>query len=155
MFRKLANITAFVEGWALYSEQLGYQLGLYKDPYSQYGQLTYDMWRAVRLVVDTGMHYFGWTRQRAINYFMANAGKTETDIVNEIDRYIGWPGQALAYKVGQMKILALRDRSEKMLGEVFDIRDFHDELLAAGAIPLDSLEWRMDRWISSELAAGD
>jgi len=148
MFRKMGNITAFVEGWALYSEQLGYQLGLYKDPYSRYGQLTYDMWRAVRLVVDTGIHYFGWSRQEAIDYFMANAGKTETDIINEIDRYIGWPGQALAYKVGQMKILELRDRARKVQGGDFDIRAFHDELLGVGAIPLDALERRMDAWIT-------
>ena len=151
MFRKMGNITAFVEGWALYSEQLGYQLGLYKDPYSRYGQLTYDMWRAVRLVVDTGIHYFGWSRQEAIDYFMANAGKTETDIINEIDRYIGWPGQALAYKVGQMKILELRDRARKAQGENFEIRAFHDELLGAGAIPLDALEKRMDAWIARSI----
>jgi len=148
MFRKMGSITAFVEGWALYSEQLGYQMGLYKDPYSRYGQLTYDMWRAVRLVVDTGIHYFGWSRQEAIDYFMANAGKTETDIINEIDRYIGWPGQALAYKVGQMKILELRDRARKAQGDKFDIRAFHDELLGAGAIPLDALEQRMDAWMA-------
>ena len=148
MFRKMGSVTAFVEGWALYSERLGYQLGLYKDPYSRYGQLTYDMWRAVRLVVDTGIHYFGWSRREAIDYFLANAGKTETDIVNEIDRYIGWPGQALAYKVGQMKILELRERAMKAQGESFDIRAFHDELLGAGAIPLDALEMRMDAWMA-------
>jgi prolyl oligopeptidase len=152
MFRKMGNITAFVEGWALYSEQLGYQLGLYKDPYSRYGQLTYDMWRAVRLVVDTGIHYFGWSRAQAIDYFMANAGKTQADIINEIDRYIGWPGQALAYKVGQMKILELRNRAMKAQGEAFDIRAFHDELLSVGAIPLDALERRMDAWITASLS---
>ncbi len=148
MFRKMGSVTAFVEGWALYSEQLGYQMGLYTDPYSRYGQLTYDMWRAVRLVVDTGIHYFGWSRQEAIDYFMANAGKTEADIINEIDRYIGWPGQALAYKVGQMKILALRERARKAQGDKFDIRAFHDELLGAGAIPLDALEQRMEAWMA-------
>ncbi len=125
-------------------------MGLYTDPYSRYGQLTYDMWRAVRLVVDTGIHYFGWSRQQAIDYFMANAGKTETDIVNEIDRYIGWPGQALAYKVGQLKMLELRARAEQALGERFDVRAFHDTLLGAGAIPLDALEQRMDAWISAQ-----
>ena len=151
MFRKIGIVTAYVEGWALYSEGLGYQLGLYRDPYSRYGQLTYDMWRAVRLVVDTGIHYFGWSRQEAIDYFMANAGKTETDIVNEIDRYIGWPGQALAYKVGQMKILELRERARQSLGNRFDIRAFHDELLGAGAIPLDALENRMDAWIGRQI----
>ena len=146
-FRRMSQVTAFVEGWGLYSEALGYQLGLYRDPYSRYGQLTYDMWRAVRLVVDTGMHYFGWSRQEAIDYFSAHAGKTETDIVNEIDRYIGWPGQALAYKIGQLKILELRALAEQKLGESFDIRSFHDHLLGAGAIPLDALESRMRRWL--------
>jgi len=112
-FRKYIDFTAFIEGWGLYSESLGYELGLYKDPYSQFGALTYDMWRAVRLVVDTGMHYKGWTRQQAIDFFMDNAAKTETDIVNEIDRYISWPGQALAYKIGQLKMLELRQKSAK------------------------------------------
>lgn len=149
-FRKDSSVTAFVEGWALYSEQLGYQMGLYEDPYSRYGQLTYDMWRAVRLVVDTGIHYFGWSRQRAIDYFKANAGKTEADIINEIDRYIGWPGQALAYKIGQLKIMALRADAEQALGANFDIRSFHDELLGAGAIPLDALEIRMDSWLAAQ-----
>ena len=106
------------------------------------------MWRAVRLVVDTGIHYFGWSRREAIDYFMAHAGKTETDIVNEIDRYIGWPGQALAYKVGQMKILELRERAKVTLGDRFDIRKFHDQLLGAGSIPLDALENRMDVWLT-------
>jgi prolyl oligopeptidase len=107
------------------------------------------MWRAVRLVVDTGIHYFGWSREQAIDYFKANAAKTEADIVNEIDRYIGWPGQALAYKIGQLKILELRQRAEETLGERFDIRAFHDHLLSAGAIPLDALEQRMDAWIGA------
>ena len=150
MFRSLGGETAFVEGWGLYAERLGYDMGLYTDPYSRYGQLTYDMWRAVRLVVDTGLHYFGWTREQAIDYFKANAGKTEADIVNEIDRYIGWPGQALAYKIGQLKILELRGRAEQTLGERFDIRAFHDHLLSAGAIPLDALERRMDAWIGAQ-----
>ncbi len=148
--RRQSGVTAFIEGWGLYSERLGYQMGLYADPYSRYGQLTYDMWRAVRLVVDTGIHYFGWERQRAIDYFLAHAGKSEADIINEIDRYIGWPGQALAYKIGQMKMLELRARAEQALGDDFDIRDFHDELLGAGAIPLDALETRMDAWIARE-----
>lgn len=149
-FRRNSNVTAFIEGWGLYSERLGYDMGLYKDPYSRYGQLIYDMWRAVRLVVDTGIHYFGWSRQEAIDYFKDNAAKTEADIINEIDRYIGWPGQALAYKIGQLKMLELRALAEEELGTRFDIRAFHDELLGAGAIPLDALEVRMTRWIELE-----
>ena len=152
-FRRNGGFTAFIEGWGLYSERLGYDMGLYTDPYSRYGQLIYDMWRAVRLVVDTGIHYFGWDRQRAIDYFLANAAKSETDIINEIDRYIGWPGQALAYKIGQLKMLELRREAETTLGDAFDIRDFHDELLGAGALPLDVLENRMDTWLASKLAA--
>jgi prolyl oligopeptidase len=150
MFRRYMGFTAFVEGWGLYSERLGYDLGLYQDPYSRFGLLTYDMWRAVRLVVDTGMHYKGWTRQQAIDFFKDNAAKTEHDIVNEIDRYILWPGQALAYKIGQLKILQLRSRAEVELGDRFDIRAFHDELLGAGALPLDLLEQRMDQWMASQ-----
>ena len=150
-FRRFSGFTAFIEGWGLYSEELGYELGLYKDPYSRFGQLTYEMWRAVRLVVDTGMHYKGWSRQQAIDFFLDNAAKTEHDIVNEIDRYIGNPGQALAYKVGQLKMLSLRRDAENRLGEQFDIRAFHDEMLGAGALPLDILQQRMDRWIEAQL----
>ena len=154
-FRRFLGFTAFVEGWGLYSERLGYDLGLYTDPYSRFGQLTYDMWRAVRLVVDTGMHYKGWTRQQAIDFFKDNAAKAEHDIVNEIDRYIGNPGQALAYKIGQLKMLTLRKRAEVELGDRFDIRAFHDELLGAGALPLDLLELRMDAWITRQLAKAE
>jgi len=150
-FRRFMGFTAFVEGWGLYSESLGPDLGLYKDPYSQFGALTYEMWRAVRLVVDTGMHYKGWTRQQSIDFFKDNAAKTELDIVNEIDRYIGWPGQALAYKIGQLKIKQIRGRAETALGDDFDVRAFHDELLGAGALPLDLLEQRMDAWLESQL----
>ena len=149
-FRRYGGFTAFVEGWGLYSENLGYDLGLYKDPYSRFGQLTYEMWRAVRLVVDTGMHYKGWTRQQAIDFFKDNAAKTELDITNEIDRYIGNPGQALAYKIGQLKMLTIRQRAEIALGDEFDVRAFHDELLGAGALPLDLLEQRMDTWLSGQ-----
>jgi prolyl oligopeptidase len=150
-FRRYSGFTAFIEGWGLYSESLGYELGLYKDPYSKFGALTYEMWRAVRLVVDTGMHYKGWTRQQAIDFFKDNAAKTELDIINEIDRYIGWPGQALAYKIGQLKILGLRRQAEQALGDDFDIRAFHDELLGAGAIPLEVLETRMNRWLTQQM----
>jgi prolyl oligopeptidase len=150
-FRRFMGFTAFVEGWGLYSESLGPDLGLYKDPYSQFGALTYEMWRAVRLVVDTGMHYKGWTRQQSIDFFKDNAAKTELDIVNEIDRYIGWPGQALAYKIGQLKIKQIRGRAETALGDDFDVRAFHDELLGAGALPLDLLEQRMDAWLTSQM----
>jgi len=149
-FRRFAGVTAYVEGWALYSERLGYDLGLYKDPYSRFGQLTYDQWRAVRLVVDTGMHHMEWTRQQAIDYFMANAAKTEADIVNEIDRYIAWPGQALAYKIGQLKILELRERAEKTLGKDFDIRGFHDTIIATSAVPLEILERTVNDWIEAQ-----
>jgi prolyl oligopeptidase len=150
-FRKYSGFTAFTEGWGLYSESLGYEMGFYKDPYSHFGALTYDMWRAVRLVVDTGMHYKGWTRQQAIDFFKDNAAKTEADIVNEIDRYISWPGQALAYKIGQLKMLELRRKAEQALGEDFDVRAFHDEMLGGGALPLEILEIRMNRWLTKQL----
>ena len=154
-FRRNGGFTAFIEGWGLYSERLGYDMGLYTDPYSRYGQLVYDMWRAVRLVVDTGIHYFGWSRQKAIDYFLDNAAKSEADIINEIDRYIGWPGQALAYKIGQLKMLALRSKAEAALGDRFDIRSFHDHMLGAGALPLDILEARMDAWLAAQLSNQD
>jgi len=149
-FRRYSGFTAFVEGWGLYSESLGYDLGLYKDPYSEFGALTYEMWRAVRLVVDTGIHYKGWTRQQAIDFFKDNAAKTELDIVNEIDRYISMPGQALAYKIGQLKIKALRQNAEIALRDKFDVRAFHDELLGGGALPLDILQQRMDAWLEGQ-----
>jgi uncharacterized protein (DUF885 family) len=142
-FRKNTGYTAFVEGWALYSESLGGDMGFYKDPYSRFGQLTYEMWRAVRLVVDTGLHSMGWTRQQAIDFFVANAAKTAQDIAVEVDRYIVWPGQALGYKIGQLKIRELRAASEKELGAKFDLRAFHDVVLGQGAVPLDVLEGRI------------
>lgn len=150
-FRRSAGYTPFVEGWALYSERLGYEIGLYKDPYSRFGQLSYDMWRAVRLVVDTGIHVQRWSRQQAIDYFMAKAPKAEADIINEVDRYISWPGQALGYKIGQLKILELRAMAEQQLGARFDLRAFHDHLLGAGALPLDLLERRMKAWLASQM----
>ena len=150
MFRRVSPYTAFVEGWGLYSESLGYELGLYTDPYSKFGQLTYDMWRAVRLVVDTGMHYFEWERQQAIDYFLENAAKSELDIVNEIDRYIVMPGQALAYKIGQMKFAALKEKAKKDLGVKFDVRKFHDLVLSEGAIPLNELDTLVENYIRLE-----
>ena len=147
-FRKYLSFTAFVEGWGLYSEELGEYMNLYDDPYDKFGQLTYDMWRAIRLVVDTGMHYKDWTRDDAINLFIENTAKSQLDIENEVDRYIAWPGQALAYKIGQLKILELRTKAEKELGNEFDIKDFHHEVLKRGSLPLNILETYINEWIS-------
>ncbi|HJU67633.1 MAG TPA: DUF885 domain-containing protein [Gemmatimonadaceae bacterium] len=149
-FRKHLGFTAFVEGWGLYSESLGHDLGLYTDPYSRFGALTYDMWRAVRLVIDTGLHSMGWSRQQAIDYFAANSSKPLHDITVEVDRYISWPGQALAYKVGQLKIRELRDHASRELGNAFDIRAFHDEVLGAGAVPLGILDARIREWVARQ-----
>ncbi|WP_444918217.1 DUF885 domain-containing protein [Microbulbifer sp. JMSA003] len=148
--RRMTFYTAFVEGWGLYSESLGYDLGLYKNPYSEFGALSYDMWRAVRLVVDTGMHQLGWSREEAIEYFMENSAKPLHDVTVEIDRYLIWPGQALAYKLGQLKIKELRKEAEETLDSNFDIRSFHDALLGSGALPLNILEERMDNWLESQ-----
>ena len=145
-FRKNTSYTAYAEGWGLYAESLGSEMGFYKDPYSRFGQLTYEMWRAVRLVVDTGLHAMNWTRQQAIDFFMANAAKTEQDIIVEVDRYIAWPGQALGYKLGQMRIQELRASSAKQMGDRFDLRKFHDVVLGEGAVPLDVLESRVKAW---------
>ena len=149
-FRRFAGFTAFVEGWALYAEQLGYDVGFYTDPYSRFGQLTYEMWRACRLVVDTGMHWKGWTRQQAIDYMAENSALTLLNITNEVDRYIAWPGQALAYKTGQMKISELRREAEAALGPRFDLRRFHDVVLGSGSVPLTVLEGNVRAWIAEE-----
>ncbi len=154
MFRKTAYFVAYGEGWGLYAERLGYDMGLYDDPYDRMGQLAYDMWRAVRLVVDTGMHSQGWSRERAIEYFMDNSPKTRQDVVNEIDRYIGTPGQALAYKIGQLKISELREKATRLLGPKFDLRAFNDAVLETGSVPLDALERHIDAWIAAQKKPG-
>lgn len=149
-FRKHSWITAYGEGWALYSEGLGEQMGFYADPYAKFGQLTYEMWRAIRLVVDTAMHSKGWSRQQAIDFFQQNSSKPLHDIEVEIDRYIVWPGQALAYKIGELKIRELRTYAENKLAGQFDLRNFHDELLRHGCLPLDLLEARMKAWVDGK-----
>jgi uncharacterized protein (DUF885 family) len=149
-FRKHLGYSAYVEGWALYSEGLGSEMGFYTDPYSRFGYLSAQMWRAVRLVVDTGIHSMGWSREQAIRYFAENTGQPEQNVIVEVDRYIVWPGQALGYKIGQLKIQELRAQAEKELDERFDIRGFHDAVLGAGALPLDLLEARIHSWIAAE-----
>jgi uncharacterized protein (DUF885 family) len=153
-FRKYSFYTAFVEGWGLYAEQLGKDAGFYQNPYSDYGRLETDLWRSTRLVVDTGVHSQHWTREQMVEYFRAHSGLDEPNIQAEVDRYIVWPGQALGYKLGQMEILALRNRARKALGNRFDLRAFHDRVLGAGALPLDLLEARIDTWIQTQTAPG-
>ena len=149
-FRKYQDYTAFTEGWGLYSERLGKDVGFYKDPYSDYGRLENDMWRAIRLVVDTGVHSQHWTRQQMVDYFHEHSAIDDTNIQAEVDRYIAWPAQALGYKMGQLKILELRDRAKAALGPKFDIEAFHDEVLDSGALPLDVLEQRANGWIAAQ-----
>jgi len=150
IFRKFQSFTAFVEGWALYSERLGLEVGFYKDPYSDFGRLTYEMWRALRLVVDTGMHMKGWSREKAIQFMADNSALTLHNITTEVDRYITWPGQALAYKIGELRITALRKKAEKTLGEKFDLRAFHDVVLGNGAVPIVILENVVNQWIDAQ-----
>lgn len=149
-FRQQGGYTAFIEGWALYSERLGKEVGFYQDPYSDYGRLNDEMLRAIRLVVDTGLHHKHWTRDQVVQFFRDHSAIDEVEIQSETDRYIVWPGQALAYKTGQLKILELRERAQKELGTKFDIRGFHDEVLGAGALPLQELEERIVAWIGRE-----
>jgi uncharacterized protein (DUF885 family) len=149
--RKFAyNYTAYSEGWAFYSERLGKDIGFYQDQYSDYGRLQNEMWRAVRLVVDTGVHYKHWTRLQMIDYFHAHTAMDEENIQTEVDRYIAWPGQALAYKLGQARILALREQAREQLGNRFDIRAFHDQVLRHGPLPLDVLDNEVKRWINEQ-----
>jgi uncharacterized protein (DUF885 family) len=152
-FRRHLYVDAFGEGWGLYCERLGLEMGFYTDPYSNFGRLTYEMWRACRLVVDTGLHAMGWTRQRAIDYLAANTALSLHEVTTETDRYISWPGQALAYKMGEMKIRELRARAENALGERFDVLDFHDAVLSGGTVTLPILEQRIDSFIRSRQGA--
>lgn len=152
-FRRNRGYSAYSEGWALYAESLGEDMGFYKDPYSKYGQLSYEMWRAIRLVLDTGIHSKGWTRDQAIEYFQANMAKSRTEAEVEVDRYITWPGQALSYKVGQLRIRQMRDRAEARLKDRFDVREFHDEVLKHGALPMNVLEKTMEEWLKAASAS--
>ena len=149
-FRKHAEYTAFVEGWAFYAERLGKEVGFYQDPYSEYGRLENEMWRAIRLVVDTGVHYKHWSREQMVDYFRKYTAMDEPNIQTEVDRYIAWPGQSLAYKLGQLRIVQLREEARKDLGAKFDIKAFHDEVLGAGALPLDVLQSRVEQWIAAQ-----
>lgn len=150
-FRRFSGFTVFVEGWALYSERLGLESGFYEDPYSDFGRLTMEIWRACRLVVDTGIHYFGWTRAQAVDFLLNNSAMSRHNVEAEVDRYIAWPGQALAYKTGEMKIRQLRSDAEAKLGDAFDLRGFHDVVLGSGALPLDILEANVAAWVESEM----
>ncbi len=149
-FRRFGGFTAFVEGWGLYSERLGLEVGFYDTPYTNFGRLSYEMWRACRLVVDTGMHAKGWTRQQAIDYMAENSGLSMNNVTTEVDRYITWPGQALAYKIGELKIRELRTYAEEQLGTDFDVRRFHDVVLGSGALPLSVLEENVKAWVKEE-----
>jgi uncharacterized protein (DUF885 family) len=151
-FRRYAWFVAFGEGWALYAESLGEEMGFYKNPYQKFGNLSFEMLRACRLVVDTGLHAFGWSRDQAIDYMVVNTGLTRADITAEVDRYLVWPGQATAYKLGELKIKELRAKAKARLGERFDLRRFHNALIDSGALPLSVLEQSIDEWIAGEMA---
>ena len=151
-FRRTYYISAFGEGWGLYAEHLGVEMGIYSTPYEHFGRLSFEMWRACRLVVDTGLHAKGWTRQQAIDFMLANSSLSRANITNEVDRYITYPGQAISYKLGELKIKELRQSAEAALGEHFSLRDFHAHLLMGGAIPLQALDRRMKEWVSSQQA---
>jgi uncharacterized protein (DUF885 family) len=150
MFRRFSRDTAYIEGWGLYAEYLGYEMGIYKDPVQRFGALDAELWRAIRLVTDSGIHFKGWTRQQTLDYMLANSPSENTRAVSEAERFAAIPGQALAYKIGQLKIIELRQRAEKALGKKFDVRAFHDEVLKDGAVPLEVLEAKIDRWIAAQ-----
>lgn len=153
-FRKFGHYTAYSEGWGLYTEYLPKEMGLYKDPYSDFGRLAMELWRAARLVVDTGLHYKKWTRQEAIDYLVQNTPNPEADCVKAIERYIVMPSQATAYKIGMIKILELREKAKTKMGERFDIRQYHDLVLTSGPVPLNVLEERVDQWIAGAVQTG-
>jgi uncharacterized protein (DUF885 family) len=149
-FRRYAGYTAFIEGWAFYAERLGKEVGKYQDPYSEYGRLENEMWRDIRLVIDTGVHSKHWSRDQMIEYFHKYTAMDEPNVQSEVDRYIAWPGQALAYKIGQLEFLKLREEARQKLGSKFDIRSFHDEALDSGPLPLDVLQSRVEDWIAKQ-----
>jgi uncharacterized protein (DUF885 family) len=150
-FRKQLYFSAMGEGWGLYSEKLGIEMGIYSNAYEHFGRLSYEMWRACRLVIDTGIHSRGWSRQQALDYLSSNTSLSSANVRAEVDRYISWPAQALSYKLGEMKIIELRQRAEQALGNRFDIREFHDVLLGQGALPLDLLEGVIDYYIETNI----
>ena len=152
-FRQETYFSGYGEGWGLYTEYLGKELGIYEGPYEEFGRQTFEMWRAARLVVDTGIHAKGWSRQQAIDYFAAHTALAPLDIANEVDRYISWPGQALAYKLGELTIRRMRTKAERELGPRFDIRRFHDAVLGMGSVPLSTFEDEMNRFIAREKGA--
>jgi uncharacterized protein (DUF885 family) len=153
-FRRYSSYDSYSEGWALYAEQLAHELGYYRDPYSEYGRLQNEMWRSVRLVVDTGVHAKHWSRQQMVDFFHQHTAMDDQNINTEVDRYVSWPGQALAYRLGQMKILELRERAKQRLGSRYDIREFHQHVLDLGPVPLDVLDASITRWLDNETAAG-